>query len=118
MNYVPIVVATYLEVHFSVLKKGVSQYFCLYSVCTSHWCLVMSFWLKVCIYSHTRGVKLGLGLGFMQTSQVLPHFCIFYIFAHRAALLLKMQNVHLLFIITFVSLSLPTYCILMKLNSQ
>ncbi len=27
----------------------------------------MSFWLKVCIYSHTRGVKLGLGLGFMQT---------------------------------------------------
>ncbi len=32
------------------------------------------FWLKVCIYSHTRGVKLGLGLGFMQTSQVLPHW--------------------------------------------
>ncbi len=28
----------------------------------------MSFWLKVYIYSHTRGVKLGLGLGFMQTS--------------------------------------------------
>ncbi len=74
MNYVPIVVATDLEVHFSVLKKGVSQYFCLYSVCTSHWCLVMSFWLKVCIYSHTRGVKLGLGLGFMLTSQVLPHW--------------------------------------------
>ncbi len=74
MNYVPIVVATDLEVHVSVLKKGVSQYFCLYSVCTSHWCLVMSFWLKVCIYSHTRGVKLGLGLGFMQTSQVLPHW--------------------------------------------
>ncbi len=47
---------------------------CLYSVCTSHWCLVMSFWLKVCIYSHTRGVKLGLGLGFMQTSQVLPRW--------------------------------------------
>ncbi len=43
-------------------------------ICTSHWCLVMSFWLKVCIYSHTRGVKLGLGLGFMQTSQVLPHW--------------------------------------------
>ncbi len=56
MNYVPIVVATDLEVHFSVLKKGMSQYFCLYSVCTSHWCLVMSFWLKVCIYRHTRGV--------------------------------------------------------------
>ncbi len=73
MNYVPIVVATDLEVHFSVLKKG-CQYFCLYSVCTSHWCLVMSFCLKVCIYSHTRGVKLGLGLGFMQTSQVLPHW--------------------------------------------
>ncbi len=31
MNYVPIVVATDLEVPFSVLKKGVSQYFCLYS---------------------------------------------------------------------------------------
>ncbi len=42
-------------------------------ICTSHWCLVMSFRLKVCIYSHTRGVKLGSGLGFMQTSQVLPH---------------------------------------------
>ncbi len=27
MNYVPIIVATDLEVHFSVLKKGVSQYF-------------------------------------------------------------------------------------------
>ncbi len=50
MNYVPIVIATDLEVHFSVLKKGVSQHFCLYSVCTSRWCLVMSFWLKVCIY--------------------------------------------------------------------
>ncbi len=74
MNYVSIVVATDLEVHFSVLKKGVSQYFCPYSVCTSHWCLVKSFWLKVCIYSHTRGVQLGLGLGFMQTSQVLPHW--------------------------------------------
>ncbi len=74
MNYVPIVVATDLEVHFSVLKKGVFQYFCPYIVCTSHWCLVKSFWLKVCIYSHTRGVKLGLGLGFMQTSQVLPHW--------------------------------------------
>ncbi len=70
MNYV----ATDLEVHFSVLKKGVSQYFCLYSVCISHWCLVMSFWLKVCIYSHTSGVKLGLGLGFMQTSQVLKNW--------------------------------------------
>ncbi len=42
---------------------------------TKHcWCLVMSFWFKVCIYSHTRGVKLGLGLGFMQTSQVLSHW--------------------------------------------
>ncbi len=59
---------------FFCSKEGSVQYFCLYSVCTSHWCLVMSFWLKVCIYSHTRGVKLGLGLGFMQTSQVLPHW--------------------------------------------
>ncbi len=47
---------------FLCSKYGVSQYFCPYSVCTSQWCLVMSFWLKVCIYSHTRGVKLGLGL--------------------------------------------------------
>ncbi len=31
MNYVPIVVDTDLEVHFSVLKKGVSQHFCLYT---------------------------------------------------------------------------------------
>ncbi len=74
MNYISIFLATVLEVPLSVLKNGVSQYFCPYSVCTSHWCLVMSFWLKVCIYSHTRGVKLGLGLGFMQTSQVLPHW--------------------------------------------
>ncbi len=29
----------------SLLKKGVSQYFCPYNECTSHWCLVMSFWL-------------------------------------------------------------------------
>ncbi len=75
MNYVPIVVATDLEVHFSVLKKGVSQYFCLYSVCTSHWCLVMSFLAQgLHLQSTPRGVKLGLGLGFMQTSQVLPHW--------------------------------------------
>ncbi len=32
MNYVPIVVATDLEVHFSVLKKGATQYFWQYSV--------------------------------------------------------------------------------------
>ncbi len=24
---------------FSLLKKGVSQYFCPYNECTSHWCL-------------------------------------------------------------------------------
>ncbi len=29
-------------------KEGVSQYFCPYNECTSHWCLVMNFWLKVC----------------------------------------------------------------------
>ncbi len=28
---------------FSLLKKGVSQYFCPYNECTSRWCLVMSF---------------------------------------------------------------------------
>ncbi len=78
MNYVPIVVATDLEVHFSVLKKGVSQYFCLYSVCTSHWCLVMSFWLKVCIYSHTRGVKLGLGFD-QSSSSTLTESIIFFL---------------------------------------
>ncbi len=61
-NCISISVATVLEV--SKMTEP---------ICTSHWCLVMSFWLKVCIYSHTRGVKLGLGLGFMQTSQVLPH---------------------------------------------
>ncbi len=78
MNYVSIVVATDLEVHFSVLKKGVSQYFCLYSVCTSHWCLVMSFWLKVCIYSHTRGVKLGLGKNKMASYMfVIPIYIYF-----------------------------------------
>ncbi len=56
--------------------SGGLNYYVLTSkaICTSHWCLVMSFCLKVCIYSHTRGVKLGLGLGFMQTSQVLPHW--------------------------------------------
>ncbi len=62
-NCISIPVATVLEV-----SKMTAP------ICTSHWCLVMSFWLKVCIYSYTRGVKLGLGLGFMQTSQVLPHW--------------------------------------------
>ncbi len=51
MNYVSIFVAS-LEVSFSLLKKEVSQYFCPYDECTSHWCLVMSFWLKVCFQSH------------------------------------------------------------------
>ncbi len=55
MNYVPIVVATDLEVH-SVLKKG-CQYFCLYSVCTSHWCLVMSFY-SVSPHEEGRGLKI------------------------------------------------------------
>ncbi len=27
-----------------------SQYLCPYSVCTGHWCLLMSFWLKVCFF--------------------------------------------------------------------
>ncbi len=52
-NCISISVATVLEVSKMTVP-----------ICTSHWCLVMSFWLKVCIYSHTRGVKLGLGLGF------------------------------------------------------
>jgi len=30
-------------------KEGVCQYFCPYNECTSHWCLVIHFWLKVCI---------------------------------------------------------------------
>ncbi len=38
-----------LEVPFSLLKKGVSQYFCPYNECTSHWCLGIRLWLKVCI---------------------------------------------------------------------
>ncbi len=62
-NCISISVATVLEV--SKMTEP---------ICTSQWCLVMSFWLKVCIYNHTRGVKLGLGLGFMQTGQVLPHW--------------------------------------------
>ncbi len=62
-NCISISVATVLEV--SKMTE---------SICTNHWCLVVSFCLKVCIYSHTRGVKLGLALGFMQTSQVLPHW--------------------------------------------
>ncbi len=32
------------------------------------------FLAQICIYSHTRSVQLGLGLGFLQTSQVLPHW--------------------------------------------
>ncbi len=36
---------------FSLLKKGVCQFFCPYNECTSHSCLVMSFWLKICICS-------------------------------------------------------------------
>ncbi len=36
-------------------KKGCPEYFCPYDECTSHWCLVMSFWLKVCILkSHQK----------------------------------------------------------------
>ncbi len=42
-----------------------------------------------------------------------------FTFLHaRAALLLNMQNVNVTFIIRFVCLSVPTYCILMQLNSQ
>ncbi len=66
-----------LEIHLPVMILYIYIYIYIYISAvkvTSHWCLVMSFWLKVCIYSHTRGVKLGLGLGFMQTSQVLPHW--------------------------------------------
>ncbi len=54
-------------------KEGGVQLLCPYIECTSHWCLVLSFWLKACIESHTRGVQLGLGLGFLQTSQVPLH---------------------------------------------
>ncbi len=47
MNYVSIFVATAWKCLFSS-KEG-DQYFCPYNECTSHWCLVMNFWLKVCI---------------------------------------------------------------------
>ncbi len=75
-------VATKMETIFYVFKNciSISAATLFYvskmtePICTSHWCLVMSFCLKVCIYSHTRGVKLGLGLGFIQISQVLPHW--------------------------------------------
>ncbi len=40
-KYIHFFVAS-LEVPFSLLKKGVSQFFCPYNECTSHWCLVMS----------------------------------------------------------------------------
>ncbi len=49
MNYVSIVVATDLEVHFSVLKKGVSQYFCLYSVCVCV-CIYIYIYIYMCVY--------------------------------------------------------------------
>ncbi len=90
MNYVFNFVATVLEVHFSVLKKETSHL-----VCTSHWCLVMSFWLKVCIYSHTRGVKLGLGTWFyadQSSSSTLTESIIFFLnlgLIHRGIVMLE-----------------------------
>ncbi len=49
MNYVSIFVATVWKRLFLFSKEGVSQYLCPYNECTSHWCLVMNFWLTVCI---------------------------------------------------------------------
>ncbi len=49
--------------------------------------LVIHFWLKVRIWSHTRGLDLGLGLGFLQTSQVLPHWL-----NHKLSLILALYT--------------------------
>ncbi len=96
----------------SKYRKSVSRPACWLSWCSfsrarTDLCLVMSFWLKVCIYSHTRGVKLGLGLGFMQTSQVLPHrlnqsFYI-YIYAFSRRFYPKRLTLHSSYSFTFLS---------------
>ncbi len=68
MNYVPIVVATDLEVAFFCSKEGGVQYFCL---------LVLWWWVFGSRSAFTvtpEVLKLGLGLGFMQDGQVLPHW--------------------------------------------
>ncbi len=60
-NYVSIFVAT---VPFSLLKKGLSPYFCPYNECTSHWCLVI-FGSRSAFKSHQRcsiGIRTWLEL--------------------------------------------------------
>ncbi len=53
-KYTNFFVATVWKWFFSS-KGGCPQYSCPYNECTSHWCLVMNFWLKVCILkSHQR----------------------------------------------------------------
>ncbi len=73
----------YLKIVFSISVATVLEVSKMTEpICTSHWCLVMSFWLKVCIYSHTRGVKLGLGLGFyadQSSSSTLTESIIFFL---------------------------------------
>ncbi len=57
---------------------------------------------------------------FFLCTEQFTYTNLFTFFAHRPAHSLNMQNVHSLyiFIIAFVSLSVPTYCILMQLNYQ
>ncbi len=58
----------------------------------------MSFWLKVCIYSHTRGVKLGLGLGFIadqSSSSTLTESIIFFLnlgLIHRGIVMFRIEK--------------------------
>ncbi len=54
---------------------------------------------------------------FFALSNLLTQTCLHFRTTGQLTFL-NMQNVHILFIITFVSLSVPTYCILMQLNSQ
>ncbi len=56
---------------------------------------------------------------FFLCTEQFTYTNLFTLFAGQgSSLLLNMQNVHLLFIIKKHCLSVPTYCILMQLNSQ
>ncbi len=71
MNYVSILVATVWKCLFLSLY----QYFCQYNECTSHWCLVMSFWLKVSIVFVTYTIILSEMCFLHLTHPSVQHTC-------------------------------------------
>ncbi len=63
-----------LKLYFHLCCNSFEVYEMTVPICISHWCFETWFLVQCLHLKSHRGVQLELGLGFLQTSQVLPHW--------------------------------------------